>query len=412
MIIEVFFPTVSFVTYIYSGLYVFFLDRGSRLHRYFLLLCLTFAFWSLSLIIGKATDGLMQNIADFTGRLTFLGATLYAIAVFRLFLVMTKYEDKFKNKVVFNIIILLPPAIFSAFSLLGCFNSNDFSDPWYLSFHIYLNVYQLITIIMIIVWGIRSKYRRHKMQAALIVGGAFLVIIIDYILEFLNFADASSTIIVIWILFVWYAIVKYRFLSITPATISNDLIALTKELILFIDVNSEIVIANNAVQTLLQNHDLVHKNISIIIYGYDMLMPELKKIINNGDGEFICRCNLRSEKNEKIPAELIFKTVRDSLGDVIGVMIIGRKIWELKHFMSLYKLTPREMEITQKIIVGQMNKEIARDIGVSLNTMKRHINNIYNKIGIRSKVELLNLLIEFNLVPSQNIKNILLIYDK
>ena len=51
------------------------------------------------------------------------------------------------------------------------------------------------------------------MQAALIVGGAFLVIIIDYILEFLNFPAVSSTIIVIWILFVWYAIVKYRLKS-------------------------------------------------------------------------------------------------------------------------------------------------------------------------------------------------------
>ena len=50
-----------------------------------------------------------------------------------------------------------------------------------------------------------------------------------------------------------------------------------------------------------------------------------------------------------------------------------------------YKLTPREIEICSMIEDGLMNKEIAKLLKISSNTIRRHRENIRKKIGIRGE---------------------------
>jgi len=51
-------------------------------------------------------------------------------------------------------------------------------------------------------------------------------------------------------------------------------------------------------------------------------------------------------------------------------------------------LTPREMETLRLLGRGLGNKEIARQLGVSVTTVRTHLNKIYEKVGLRSRVEL------------------------
>lgn len=48
-------------------------------------------------------------------------------------------------------------------------------------------------------------------------------------------------------------------------------------------------------------------------------------------------------------------------------------------------LTEREVEILQLLMRGLANAEIARNLGVSTNTVKNHLNNIYRKLGVTSR---------------------------
>lgn len=50
-------------------------------------------------------------------------------------------------------------------------------------------------------------------------------------------------------------------------------------------------------------------------------------------------------------------------------------------------LTKRELEILRLVQRGRRNREIAREIGIEEKTVKNHINNIYSKLGIASRVE-------------------------
>ena len=49
-------------------------------------------------------------------------------------------------------------------------------------------------------------------------------------------------------------------------------------------------------------------------------------------------------------------------------------------------LTPREVEILQLVITGKTNKAIANEIYISEKTVEFHLENIYTKIGVRTRL--------------------------
>lgn len=56
-------------------------------------------------------------------------------------------------------------------------------------------------------------------------------------------------------------------------------------------------------------------------------------------------------------------------------------------------LTPREQEITDLLLEGYLNREIAAKLNITDNTVKAHLRHIYFKIGVANKGELLSLVL-------------------
>lgn len=50
-------------------------------------------------------------------------------------------------------------------------------------------------------------------------------------------------------------------------------------------------------------------------------------------------------------------------------------------------LSPRERRVLDLLAQGRSNKEIARELGVSANTVKTHLANLYAKLGARRRTE-------------------------
>jgi DNA-binding NarL/FixJ family response regulator len=53
---------------------------------------------------------------------------------------------------------------------------------------------------------------------------------------------------------------------------------------------------------------------------------------------------------------------------------------------SISDLTSRELEILQFVIAGKTNKTIASQIYISEKTVEFHLDNIYTKIGVRTRM--------------------------
>jgi DNA-binding NarL/FixJ family response regulator len=53
----------------------------------------------------------------------------------------------------------------------------------------------------------------------------------------------------------------------------------------------------------------------------------------------------------------------------------------------LERLTPRELEILQRLTDGQSAEEIATDLGMSPHTLRTHTQNVLTKLGVHSKLD-------------------------
>jgi two-component system response regulator DctR len=59
---------------------------------------------------------------------------------------------------------------------------------------------------------------------------------------------------------------------------------------------------------------------------------------------------------------------------------------------KLSKLTSREREVMDLVLAGKLNKVIADDLQISMRTVEVHRSNLLEKMGVRTAVELAQLL--------------------
>jgi DNA-binding NarL/FixJ family response regulator len=67
-----------------------------------------------------------------------------------------------------------------------------------------------------------------------------------------------------------------------------------------------------------------------------------------------------------------------------------------------FGLTPREMEVVGCIVEGCSNRDIAKQFGLSEETVKRHLSNTFDKTGVSTRLELAMFAIAHRLVTPQS----------
>jgi DNA-binding NarL/FixJ family response regulator len=67
-----------------------------------------------------------------------------------------------------------------------------------------------------------------------------------------------------------------------------------------------------------------------------------------------------------------------------------------------YGLTRREVEVIRCIVEGCSNRDIARQYGLSEETVKRHLSNVFDKLGVSTRLELALFALSNHLVTPTN----------
>lgn len=62
----------------------------------------------------------------------------------------------------------------------------------------------------------------------------------------------------------------------------------------------------------------------------------------------------------------------------------------VEHLCEPYHLSPREKEVLLRVLHGESNAQIKEALYISLGTVKAHVSNIYQKVGVKSRYELLS----------------------
>lgn len=61
-------------------------------------------------------------------------------------------------------------------------------------------------------------------------------------------------------------------------------------------------------------------------------------------------------------------------------------------------LTPRELDVIKGVVKGMSNKEIAHHLGMTIRTVKFHLDNIFSKLGVTSRTGVAMFAVQYRLI--------------
>jgi DNA-binding CsgD family transcriptional regulator len=81
-------------------------------------------------------------------------------------------------------------------------------------------------------------------------------------------------------------------------------------------------------------------------------------------------------------SDAAFKPVKAEAPSAVG----------MAHVFERHGVTKRERQIVEKVCLGKTNKQIADELFISLQTVKDHTHRIYSKLGVKSRMQLVQLM--------------------
>ena len=104
-----------------------------------------------------------------------------------------------------------------------------------------------------------------------------------------------------------------------------------------------------------------------------------------------------TKKFEGSPSNWLFRFAIPSKSQpIIVLFIIEDKIsnkLNVNEIRQQYKLTRREADIIRRVLDGLKNIEISKDLEIVEQTVKDHLSNIYMKIGVQDRFDLIRSLV-------------------
>ena len=168
----------------------------------------------------------------------------------------------------------------------------------------------------------------------------------------------------------------------------GEAVSQTRELhpdVLLLDLAMPRVPGMDAMRELSNNGDKVNTKIIVLTAAVERM--EIVQALQLG---------ARGVVMKEAATQLLMKAIRTVMS---GQYWIGREaVGDIVEFMRTnpsgekpprnFGLTKREMDILTTIVAGLSNKEIARKFSLSEDTVKHHLTNIFDKVGVASRLEL------------------------
>jgi PAS domain S-box-containing protein len=410
--------TVVFMIDLYLGLHVLFLDKKSKIHRLFFFLCLSQLLWVLCAAFAYPSES-KETLFYWFKISTFFWIPYFALLL-HFCLVITKI---FTMKWFYYLLVYIPPLLFIYGNLVSHIAYKDFvkvndhwtfiaaaDSVWFYFYLLYIHAYMVFSLVLLFLWNRKSPTVREKRQSFILFITLLLVLSINTVEGFvlpsiISYSSAgwAPIVLLIWMIGVWYAIVKYRFLSITPEMVSRDIIENIDESIILLDRQLRIVTINKKAEQLLQYKpdELKAAGTTRIIAEHELVQRKIKTLMQNETKYVSTTAHFINKTGSRIRMQIRLALIADKFNDIIGILIIGRELKQIKQLQKVYKLTEREVEVIQYILSGVKNKDIAAMLHITERTVKAHTASIYAKVSVSDKVEFLNFLKDFHLAPQQ-----------
>lgn len=395
------------------GLHVLYRDRSSRINRLFfinsMLLNAVIVFTVLIQLSPDAeTAGFLQSMYNIV-LIIFLLESLYFNLVF---------TGRSLNKVSKVLLTTATSVVFIIF----IFNGNDLlhltkenglwvyellnNRFWFLLYSPLLFLIVLLMISTLYSYSRGASSNKEKKQAGVMLifiltscSAGFLVLMVMPLFDGFRVPLLTPYFFAVYLYGVFYAMTKYRFMVFNIKDIARDVLSHIHDAVIILAPDKRIMKINNSASIIFGagTEELKGALFTDIVHERDALDAAL-------DSVRYSRASLKlritySVNPEAVVTDSDVSAVYDRFDDLSAILIISRENRGVNHFRNYFKLTAREMEIILNTISGVTNVEMAKKLDITKRTVETHQNNIYNKLGINNKIELLNVTSDFGIKP-------------
>lgn len=419
MLYPILYSLAGFI-YLSFGLFVLVIDHRSALYRAFFRLCVIYGLWSLShLFMELFPGGGQYSLWLCLGNIAMI---LHAPMALHLMLVFSKrLQHRRSNYIILPVTYALPAVIVSLCIANPAIALNDYPiNKWHFYYLIYYTVYSLPGLTSIVLWARKSRLRREKRQGYILVGFELIItpaaMALDALMPYYSLRSGpmlTPVVMILWYVAVLFIVIKYRVI-VTPGMLKADIVSFFDEAVLLLDHKNRILILNKKCEELLSlsTADYLNRDISSIIIEHDPLTREIETMKDASHDSFSARVHFRASDNQSHLMDIRTSIVYDTIGDMAGILIAGKEVKELTQLNSRFNITEREMEIINHVITGIPYRQIAHELGITERTVKAHVTSIYNKLVIENRVQLINLLKEYDLLPEKPADKKLLLINR
>jgi two-component system, NarL family, response regulator len=120
------------------------------------------------------------------------------------------------------------------------------------------------------------------------------------------------------------------------------------------------------------------------------------------NGMMALRFGARAIVQKRFAIETLVTAIRAVAEGHVWMPPVLQAAFARSDVLGAKRLTVRESEIVRFVAMGMRNAEVAEALAVSENTVKTHLTNVFQKLGIRDRMELTHYAIRTGLVAVQN----------
>jgi DNA-binding CsgD family transcriptional regulator len=401
---------VNATVILFMGFYILRIDRKRILNILFFAKCLT-----ISVYIIFATAALFAGTRNgiIYYKLTMIAGSATILVILLFYLELTKSSPGHS----ITILLFLPAAVSVVILLsvgpdmFNTLNSTGFSkvipnsrNPFIYYWAAYLTIYCAATCVLMRRWRAGARLNRDRIPAKIILisSAAFATLIVttDIILPIFSptlMPYMAPLFFSLYIGSVFYCLIRYRFMSFGKNDMIKEIFSNVGDFILILDPEWNVLEANCSFLSRMKStpEDIKGKRFQDLIESFDdresryTLFPEddrpkqsIRIVYSNRDGKIVTDSNVSK--------------ITDRFGDFSGILVVSRENQGIQTFRNVYRLTSRQMELILLVIDGYSNMEIAERLNISRRTVETHIFNIYSKLRISNRIELMKITQKFS----------------
>lgn len=378
--------TILSVAYIFLGLKVLFADRKSPLNKLFFAMNLALIVWSFATALY--IDAPNEAACAFWYKLSSVGLYLFGGLLLHFFLIFAK-KDKLLKHWWMYVVLYLPGIFYSYLEVVHSFYVKDYvlgsygwvvtaqtESVWFWTSLAYIISYIVASIVISHILQITATSQREKKQAVILILTSGISLIVGLMITVLtstmglDIPDVTPLTAAIWSIGIYYAIVKYKMMTMTPSIIAENLFETIIDSVVLVNSEGRILNVNLETQRLLG-------------YSHKELVGESLEVLFFSDGkpnstyvtELLNACPIRnmetfllSKNGVKIPVILSLSECKDRYGERMGFVLASKDVTE-------YKLAEEKIQYlaTHDSLTGLPNRlMLAQLLDHAIQSAKRH----------------------------------------